>query len=198
MQTTASTDHPFPGENSVPPGHIATAMEVLCPELGKDAPPPAGFEFCNVPAKPPAKGSRRACRFAAMQYLYAWDMVRPDIRLDHLRRFFESLEHPRETYAFAEELAESAIEHLDELDEIISARAENWQFARIAKVDLAILRLATYELFFRLDIPPVVTINEAVEMSKIFSTAEARRFINGILDKLLAEVNRPAREASRG
>ncbi|MDR3228365.1 MAG: transcription antitermination factor NusB [Puniceicoccales bacterium] len=198
MQTNASTDHPFPGDEQVSPEHIAVAIEALCPELAKGAQPPEGFEVSTVAAKSPAKGSRRACRFAAMQYLYAWDMVRPEIRIDHLRRFFESLEHPRETYAFGEELAESAIEHLDEIDEIITARAENWEFVRIAKVDLAILRLATYELFFRNDIPPIVTINEAVEMSKIFSTAEARRFVNGILDKLLASVNRPAREAFRG
>jgi len=73
--------------------------------------------------------------------------------------------------------------------------AHNWDFDRIAKIDLAILRLAMFEMIFRKDIPPVVSINEAIDLSKQFSNADAKRFINGILDRLKDQLGRDARRA---
>jgi N utilization substance protein B len=81
------------------------------------------------------------------------------------------------------------------LDERIRALAKNWEFKRIAKTDLALLRLAAYELLYRPDVPPVVAINEALELAKTFSTENSRKFLNGILDKIRIELDRPAREA---
>ena len=72
---------------------------------------------------------------------------------------------------------------------------KNWYFNRIAKVDLSILRLAIFELNHRLDIPPIVSINEAIELSKILSNTDSKRFINGILAQLKAKLNRPLRTA---
>ena len=69
------------------------------------------------------------------------------------------------------------------MDEKIRNCAKNWSFSRIAKIDLAILRLAIYELFF-VKTPAPIVINEAVELSKIYSSDDAKRFINGILDYL--------------
>ena len=63
-------------------------------------------------------------------------------------------------------------------------------------MDLAILRLAIYELLFRSDIPPIVSINEAIDLSKVFSNADSKRFINGILDKIKNKINRPLRKAA--
>jgi N utilization substance protein B len=86
------------------------------------------------------------------------------------------------------------IDNCDEIDGRIRGLAQNWDFDRIAKIDLAILRLAIFEMIHRKDIPPVVSINEAIDLSKLFSNADAKRFINGILDKLKDQVGRDARK----
>ena len=138
---------------------------------------------------------RRECRAAAFQYLYAWSVNQPAALGEDLRLFFEHLEQPRDYYAFAEELIHGAIEHVVELDGHIKGLAHNWEFERIAKIDLAILRLAMFEMLHRKDIPPVVSINEAIDLSKQFSNADAKRFINGILDRLKDQTGRDARKA---
>ena len=125
---------------------------------------------------------RRECRAAAFQFLYAWSVNRPANLGADLELFFQHLEKPRDYYAFAEELIHGTIEHIDEIDGHIKALAHNWEFDRVARIDLAILRLAMYEMLHRKDIPPVVSINEAIDLSKQFSSADAKRFINGILD----------------
>ena len=142
------------------------------------------------------KSQRRLCRVAAMQYVYAWSINRPKDLVEDLRIFFEGLDEERDYYNFAEELVHGIIENSEEVDDKIVSLAKNWDFDRIAKIDLAILRLAVFELLFRKDIPPVVTINEAIDLSKEFSTAESRRFVNGILDRLKGELDRPSRTAS--
>ena len=139
---------------------------------------------------------RRECRAAALQYLYAWSMNAPANLAEDLRVFFEGLEKPRDYYAFTEELIHGTIEHVAEMDGHIRALAHNWEFDRIARIDLAILRLAIYEMLHRKDIPPVVSINEAIDLSKQFSNADAKRFINGILDRLKDDLGRDARKAT--
>jgi N utilization substance protein B len=138
---------------------------------------------------------RRGGRVAALQYLYAWSLNTPADLADDLRVFFEGQEKPRDQYGFAEELIHGTIEHVSEIDARIRALTQNWEFDRIAKIDLAILRLAIFEMLYRLDIPPVVSINEAIDLSKQFSNADAKRFINGILDKLKGDLGRDARKA---
>lgn len=138
---------------------------------------------------------RRDGRVAALQYLYAWSINAPANLAEDLRIFFENLEQPREHYAFGEELIHGAIEHVAELDAHIKALAHNWDFDRIARIDLAILRLAMFEMKFRKDIPPVVSINEAIDLSKQFSNADSKRFINGILDRFKDQLGRDARKA---
>lgn len=139
---------------------------------------------------------RREGRVAAMQYLYAWSLNHPTDLGEDLRIFFGSLDEPRDRYAFGEELIHGVIAHVDEIDARIRRLAQNWEFDRIAKIDLAILRLAIFEMLYRKDIPPVVSINEAVDLSKQFSNTDAKRFINGILDRLKGDLGRDARRAS--
>lgn len=138
---------------------------------------------------------RRDGRVAALQFLYAWSINPPKNLLEDLRVFFESLELPREHYAFGEELIHGAIEKAGEIDARIKSLAQNWEFDRIARIDLAILRLAMFEMIYRKDIPPIVSINEAIDLSKQFSNADAKRFINGILDRLKDQLGRDARKA---
>lgn len=141
---------------------------------------------------------RRDGRVAALQYLFSWSINRPERLADDLGVFFVNLEladgKPRDHYAFGEELIHGVIDHCDEIDGRIRGLAQNWDFDRIAKIDLAILRLAIFEMIHRKDIPPVVSINEAIDLSKLFSNADAKRFINGILDKLKDQVGRDARK----
>ena len=84
--------------------------------------------------------------------------------------------------------------HTEQIDEFVSRYSKDWMIDRIARVDLSILRIAIYEMLYRKDIPPVVSINEAINLSKQFSNADAKRFINGILDRLKDQIGRDARK----
>jgi N utilization substance protein B len=138
---------------------------------------------------------RRDGRTAAMQYLYAWSINPPPNLENDLLWFFENQEQPREHYAYGEEVIRGAIAHSADIDGHIRGLAHNWEFDRIAKIDLAILRVAIFEMMYRRDVPPVVSINEAIDLSKQFSNADAKRFINGILDRLKDQLGRDARKA---
>ncbi|HKS40372.1 MAG TPA: transcription antitermination factor NusB [Blastocatellia bacterium] len=130
-------------------------------------------------------GARRKARVCALQMLFQYDIARP--RLDELsstywEAFGEDMSDvPRD---FSNNLAAGAIAHLDEIDELIIKRAENWRIKRMAVVDRNILRLAIYEFLYEPDTPKTVIINEALEIARRFSTFEATQFINGILDAI--------------
>jgi N utilization substance protein B len=143
----------------------------------------------------PIFAQRHASRVAAMQYLYAWSLNTPANLSEDLRGFFDSLEKPREYHAFGEELIHGVIENIAGIDARIKGLAHNWEFDRIARVDLAILRVAIFEMTHRKDIPPIVSIDEAIGLSKQFSNADSKRFINGILDRLKDQLGRDARKA---
>jgi N utilization substance protein B len=138
---------------------------------------------------------RRDGRVAAMQFLYAWSLNTPANLANDLVTFFENCGEPREHYAFGEEIIQGVIANIADLDARIKGLAHNWEFERIAKIDLAILRVAMFEMLYRKDIPPVVSINEAIDLSKQFSNADSKRFINGILDRLKDQLGRDARKA---
>ena len=145
--------------------------------------------------------ARRDNRVAAMQFLYQWS-INPSADLPgSLRLFFKELEeqtgHARDYFAFAEDLIHGALAALEEIDAEIRKYLRNWDFERIARIDLAILRLAIYEMLKRPDIPPIVSINEAIDLSKQFSIPDAKRFINGILDQFKLTLDRPLRSASQ-
>ena len=132
-----------------------------------------------------------------MQYLYSWSLNQPADLNEDLRLFYEDQDQgASDYYAFADELIFGVIENVEAIDAKIREIASNWDFERIAKIDLSILRMAVYELLFRKDIPPVVTINEAIDLSKQYSAEESRRFVNGVLDRLRGQLNRPSRQAS--
>ena len=138
---------------------------------------------------------RRDVRVAALQFLFAWSMNAPKNLTEDLRVFFENMDHPRTHYSFGEELIHGVIANIADIDARIKGLAHNWEFERIAKIDLAILRLAMFEMLHRKDIPPVVSINEAIDLSKQFSNADAKRVLTGILDRLKDQIGRDARKA---
>jgi N utilization substance protein B len=94
---------------------------------------------------------------------------------------------------FADPLIRGTIEHRDTIDDWIQRFVKNWELHRIAAVDRNVLRLALYEMLHRQDIPPVVSINEAVDIAKRFSTEDSGKFVNGVLDRIRHELLRPAR-----
>lgn len=100
------------------------------------------------------------------------------------------------TRMFADPLIRGVIDKWMELDGVIMRHAKNWALHRIAAVDRSILRLAIYEMLHRDDIPPVVSINEAIDIAKRFSTDESGKFVNGILDRVKADLMRPTRTAA--
>jgi N utilization substance protein B len=85
---------------------------------------------------------------------------------------------------FARELVSGTLKHLEEIDKVVQEAAENWKLDRMSAVDRNILRCAVYEILFKSDIPAAVTINEALEIAKKYSSEESVSFINGLLDKI--------------
>ncbi|MEZ4599106.1 MAG: transcription antitermination factor NusB [Syntrophotaleaceae bacterium] len=91
---------------------------------------------------------------------------------------------PSEARSFAEALAHGFYQHRDQIDRIIDEFSTNWSIERMAKVDLAILRMSCYEILFMPEVPTSVVINEAVEIGKRYGTGETPSFVNGLLDKI--------------
>jgi len=130
-------------------------------------------------------------RELALQMLYQIDITHeaPEAVLSN---FWETQEKPiqEQVKNFTTELVKGVMQNLAVIDAKISEYAANWQLKRMAVVDRNILRLSCYELLFREDIPPKVSINEAVELAKKYSGQEAGKFVNGILDRIKTEKNK--------
>jgi len=133
---------------------------------------------------------RRRAREYALQLLFQIDFKDRDVNSADFKDFWLDRGESEEVKKFTEDLVRGTIKKLDEIDSRIEKTAENWILKRMAAVDRNILRFATYEILYRKDIPSAVTINEAIEIAKKFSSSEAAPFINGILDRLAKEVGK--------
>ena len=140
-------------------------------------------------------GKRRKAREAAIQYHFWRDLQHGEMP-DRIEDFWEFCPATTKVREFAQPLIEGMVSHLQDVDERIKRYCENYEFNRISPVDRNILRLAIYEMLFRDDIPPVVSINEAIELAKTFGGADSGRFVNGILDRVKSDLTRPLREAA--
>jgi N utilization substance protein B len=141
-------------------------------------------------------GLRRDAREAAVQFLYQVDTHKPADVDKALEEFWRQNDAKQNVRDFANDLLRGTLEKKTEIDVKIASLADNWDFERLAVVDRNILRLALYEMLFRTEIPPVVSINEAIEIAKKFSSAESGKFVNGLLDRVKKDLLRPARQAS--
>lgn len=132
-----------------------------------------------------------------MQALYAHEISKdpPEHVIEHV---LAGLERNRDAHAFAKQLVLSTIEHAVEIDKIIRSKVTNWDFRRIALVDRLILRMGICELLYFQDIPPKVSMNEAIELAKLFSTEKSGQFVNGILDAVLDDVKKSGVLAKAG
>jgi N utilization substance protein B len=135
---------------------------------------------------------RRKAREYALQFLYGIDLValEPEARKKYdlfrgLDEFWKGTnENDPAVKTFSEDLIKGVILHLDDINPLIQKAVDKWKLLRMAAIDRNIIRVAAYEILFRDDIPDAVSINEALEIAKRFSTAESAAFINGILDRI--------------
>lgn len=142
-------------------------------------------------------GKRRKAREAAVQYHF-WRDLQHGETPERLEDFWEFCPVKPNVRDFAKPLIEGMAANLPEIDDRIRKYCENYEFNRISAVDRNILRLAIYEMLHRDDIPPVVSINEAIELAKTFGGPDSGRFVNGILDRVKDDLKRPLREAAPG
>jgi len=131
------------------------------------------------------KSKRRIVREKVLQILYAYEMNKESLQplsSEILKEVMEEIDKQ-----FAEELIRKVLSNIDDLDERIMQRVTNWEMNRIALIDKILLRIGICELLHFPEIPPKVSINESIEIAKDYSTAGSAKFINGILDAVLAD-----------
>ena len=131
---------------------------------------------------------RRKAREIALQVLYGLNFVDIDVQ-KALDLFWGNFVAPKTAKEFAAFLVQGTCEHKEELDKLIAGCSDNWSLGRMSKVDINILRLAVFEFLYCDDIPPKVTLNEAVDLGKTFGSENSGSFINGILDALNLKLN---------
>ena len=136
---------------------------------------------------------RTRARELALKLLYQIDLRGPEL-LDDAADFLREEESDRDAREFALHLVRGTIEHQAEIDTVIREVARNWEIERMAVIDRNVLRMATFEILHRKDIPPKVSINEAIELGKRYSTQNSGGFINGVLDKIKDKVASKAAE----
>ncbi len=138
---------------------------------------------------------RTQARELALMALYQTDITRSSIE-ESLEVFWENHKAPPDVQEFATILTKGAMENLKAIDQVISQSADHWELPRMAAVDRNILRLATYELLFLEEIPPKVTLNEAIDLAKKFGDIDSGRFVNGILDQITKTAVKSSKKAS--
>jgi N utilization substance protein B len=127
---------------------------------------------------------RRKAREHALQILFQIDIKKEKPSAAILKHFWAEYQPDDEVKAFAEEIVKGTFKHVAKINELIQECAQNWTLERMAVVDRNVLRMAIYEILYRMDIPTSVTINEAIEIAKKFGTDESGAFVNGILDRV--------------
>ena len=127
---------------------------------------------------------RTQARECALKILYQAEITRRDTSASAESFWTEKDSVDKTVKEYSDRLTQGVGEHLKVIDEKISKYATNWQLSRMAVIDRNILRLSVYELLFTNDIPPKVSINEAVELAKTYGDTESSKFVNGVLDKI--------------
>lgn len=126
---------------------------------------------------------RRKAREVALKVLYELDVLNIPVE-EAIELFWQNFDAPEEAKTFSTVLIEGAWHNRKEIDKIISSCSEHWSLDRMSRVDKNILRMAVYELIHCDDIPPKVTLNEAIDLGKIYGSENSGAFINGVLDAI--------------
>jgi transcription antitermination protein NusB len=141
-------------------------------------------------------GNRRRARELAMQALFYMDM-RQKSSAEMLELYCRCFAPAPQDHPFFKDLVNGVMNHKPQIDEIIERFSSNWKISRMSGVDRNIMRIAVYEMLFCRDIPPKVSINEAIDVGKKFGTEESGAFINGILDSIRAALDKKDIDISR-
>ena len=129
-------------------------------------------------------GTRREARELALQALYQLDLTGETDPGRGLALFWSHFDAMPAVREFAQELVDGVRARLERIDALIAASAEHWRLPRLSRVDLNLLRLATFELVACPDVPPSVVINEAIEIARRFGSDDSAAFVNGVLDHI--------------
>lgn len=150
--------------------------------------------------------AKRLGRELAMQFLFQCEMNGVTPEMGVWQEFFEEMKaehglrdnrYARKGREYAEFLFTNIVIHQEEIDGTIRTRSENWEFERLSPVDRNLMRIAVCEMLFDDSVPPVVSINEAVEIAMDYSGDKSGAFINGVLNGVKDTLNRPAREGRK-
>ncbi len=137
---------------------------------------------------------RRQAREWAVQFLFQTEFNVGELDPALVYFWNDKEKNPAERdRAYTDEVIRGVIEKQREIDRTLSKYTKNWDVERLGVLDRIVLRVAVYEMLFRSDIPPVVSINEAVEIAKAYSSKGSGRFVNGVLDRIQKELDRPSR-----
>ena len=128
-------------------------------------------------------GTRRQARELAMQALFYMDMQK-NSSTEMLEYFCGCFSPSKKSRPFFMKLVTGVLEKKDEIDALVERFSQNWKISRMSCVDRNVMRIAVYEMLYCDDIPPKVSINEAVDVGKKFGTQESGAFINGIMDSI--------------
>jgi N utilization substance protein B len=143
-------------------------------------------------------GKRREGREVTLQLLFHWDLnAQQSLSVTELDLFWEFRPTVQGVRAFATNLLNGVVAYQATIDEKITKYTANYELKRISAVDRNILRMAIYEMLYAEDVPPIVAINEAIDIAKKFGTEESGKFVNGVLDRVKLDLNRPLRTASK-
>jgi N utilization substance protein B len=143
-------------------------------------------------------GARRVAREVALQALYQLDMRGEPAEPGDLGLFWSHFDCPEDAGAFARELVEGVRGQQSRIDELIKGSVEHWRLERLSGVDRNLLRVATFELVDRPEIPTSVTINEAVEIARRYGSEDSAAFVNGVLDHIAGVLGLKAEAKSSG
>lgn len=140
---------------------------------------------------------RRQVREKVLQALYAYELSHEPIDFI-LENIVASLKKEEGAFELAKKLMVKVVETSSELDALINGRVANWEFNRLAVLDKIILRICICELLYFDDIPPKVSINEAIEIARRYSTEKSDKFVNGVLDSVLDDLKKSGRLKKTG
>ena len=125
---------------------------------------------------------RRLVRIKALEVLYAYQIAKE--HLDKVKKDLLVELTDMDKYVFASDLIDAVLKHQRALDLAIRTKIKNWEYERVSLIDKIIIRIGIAELMFFPEIPPKVSVNEAIELAKRFGTTDSQRFVNGVLDRI--------------
>lgn len=142
---------------------------------------------------------RRVAREIALQSLYQIEMNEVSVN-DAITTAIHEAENDNEAgldmredgqnSSYIHDLVEGTITNKNKIDDILEIYLKGWQMDRLSRIDREVMRLAVYEMLFRSDVPPKVVVNEAIELAKHFGSEESGKFVNGVLGKMIKEIDR--------